>query len=535
MHFAKTALAASKFSFRPSSLMVAAAIAIAVSIAAAPAVFATEENEHQKDLGPGCAPERPAIAHHAGGVIVKADEDERAPLPCVTATGFRTSEVAIVVTNNGTILFEPALVSETTGLPIGVLRSVDLSASWEFIDPSPRTSARLTAHDTTMAVDRQTGRVFWNSRSASSPLPVLFDDAHVFTGPPTRSLKHLMQGYPNVVYLAVSGGFTCIFHGYCGTHLTKSLDGGATWSPAVALPYPPECPSPGVFPTGGYLNYGVVGRDGTVYLPFTPCERPYIAISHDEGATWQLVLVNDTETTGWGELPLGMDAQGNLYVAWTRSSNRLPYLAISQDRGLHWSAPLMIGAPGVREAAVPQLVAGARGQVAIAYYGSKDAPLPFPTPCAGFSLGCPGYENETWDTYVTETWNAQDRQPLFWSAQLNDPAQPTWYGVSPSSMRVDEVAFEGGAFAGGRAAGDFAGIGGPSLSARMDYFGATMAPDGTVWIGFVQECPHGLPVLGNPNCPSTLAGTAPDGAFGMVGRLVRRAGDHNERHHDADH
>jgi hypothetical protein len=55
----------------------------------------------------------------------------------------------------------------------------------------------------------------------------------------------------------------------------------------------------------------------------------------------------------------------------------------------------------------------------------------------------------------------------------------------------------------------------------MDYFGMTMAPDDTPWVGFNQECPFGLPVPGNPNCPSTLAGTAPDGSFGMVGRLVR--------------
>jgi len=55
----------------------------------------------------------------------------------------------------------------------------------------------------------------------------------------------------------------------------------------------------------------------------------------------------------------------------------------------------------------------------------------------------------------------------------------------------------------------------------VDYFAATMTPDNTVWVGFVQECPFGLPVVGNPNCPSTLTGALTDGLFGMVGRLLR--------------
>jgi hypothetical protein len=143
-------------------------------------------------------------------------------------------------------------------------------------------------------------------------------------------------------------------------------------------------------------------------------------------------------------------------------------------------------------------------------------------------LGCPGYENETWNTYLTETWNALEEKPLFWSAPLNDPSQPTWYGVSPSAMRIGDTVYEGGAFGGGVASGDFASVGGPSFSGRMDYFGATMGPDDTPWVGFIQQCPRGLPLVSNPNCPSTLKGTAPDAAFGMVGRLVRGHGERDD-------
>jgi hypothetical protein len=229
-----------------------------------------------------------------------------------------------------------------------------------------------------------------------------------------------------------------------------------------------------------------------------------------------------------------MDEEGNLYAAWTGAADRLLYLAISRDAGLHWSAPLMIAAPGVNEAAIPQLVAGARGQVAVAYYGSKNAPLPFPPDCivGSFtvpnlsgngvvytflldapSLACPGYEKETWNTYVTETWNALAKEPLFWSATLNDPDKPTWYGATPSSMRVP------GGFAVGHD---------PGPDGNMDYFGLTMGPDNTAWAGYVQECPFGLPVSGNPNCPSDLTGSPHDGQFGMVGRLVRLHAESDE-------
>jgi hypothetical protein len=529
-------------------------MAFAVATLATPPVAFAKD-----DLGPGCAPDRPAIAHYAGGVLAPTPKGEKAPIPCATATGFRTFEISIVVTNDGTILFQPALATETTGLPVGVLRSVDQGESWSFVDPLT-TPARNSGADMNMWLDPETGRLFWSNSlgvtpehidlsddegmtwSSSSPVPMNYDHTQIFSGPPTISLKGLRHGYPAVLYVVVSGGYTCgAFGSPCGTHLSRSLDGGMTWGTGVAIPYPADCTSPGNNPIGGYGLKGVVGHDGTVYVPFTPCETPYVAISPDEGSTWELSLVANTETVGWGELGLGMDRKGNLYATWIRATDRLLYLSISTDRGSHWSEPLMIAAPGVNEAVEPQLVVGATGQVAVSYYGSKNAPLPFPPPCIigsptgnlgfgylseGASLGCPAYASETWDTYMTETFNALDRQPLFWSATLNDPADSTWYGISPSALRIPEPPpgvtggindeYPGGATAEANGSG------------RADYFAITMAPDDTPWVGFVQECPYGLPVLGNPNCPSTLTGTNSDGLFGFVGRLVRVRGERDK-------
>jgi hypothetical protein len=535
-------LATLRLRWLPSVLT--AMIAIAIAAPFIRDAFANEEHEHRHRLGPGCAPDRPAIAHHAGGIVVH-DRRGEAPIPCSTPTGFPTTEVSIVVTREGTVVFQPAI--DQSGLPIGGVRSVDRGANWEFIDPDgdPPRSGSSGSIDMNLSVDQDTGRLFWSNDLEipvgdlhiqridhsndggktwvpSAALPMHYDHTQIFSGPPTRQLRHLMQGYPNVVYVVVSGGFTCPAYGFCGTHITKSLDGGNTFGEAVAVPYPPECPAPGTNPVGGYGLKGVVGRDGTVYLPFTPCVRPYVAISHDEGDTWELSLVADTQTNGWGELGLGMDQQGNLYAAWTAAADRLLYLATSRDRGLHWSTPLMIAAPGVKEVFEPELVAGARGQVAVTYYGSENPPVPFPTesdcsssisfflPDYGFvQQTCPGYEHETWNTYVTETFNALDRQPLFWSATLNDPAQPTFFGETPQAMRL----LSEGPFTWGNLVN--------SVGARgFDYYGMTMAPDNTPWVGFFQSCPFGQPVPGNPIC-DRAAGGPYDAAWGLVGRLVR--------------
>src|SRR5258705_7937918 len=115
-----------------------------VAIATSRSAPARDDHEHEgENPGPGCAPDRPAIAHHAGGVIANPGR-ESPPVPCVTTTGWRTSEISVAVTNAGTVLFEPAIAAG--GRPVWVLRSVDPGATWQVVDsrgdPPPNPAIR---------------------------------------------------------------------------------------------------------------------------------------------------------------------------------------------------------------------------------------------------------------------------------------------------------------------------------------------------------------------------------------------------------
>ncbi len=539
-------------------ILSALAVAFAVAVVLVPVTAASAPD----DLGPGCAPDRPAIAHHAGGVIVESPKGKAhapAPIPCVTSTGWRTSEIALVVTDNGDLVFQPAF--DANGTPLGAIHSADQGATWTFVQPSdPGNPPSFIGLDQNLAVDRAGGRVLWITpgynvppafvqtsrlnasddngrtffRASIAPLgqpdpsvtigQVSRDHPQVFAGPPPANVRPLMRGYPDVVYVCQSNAPQL-----CG----RSLDGGLTFGPPVGIPFPPECGGP--FPplpvdvpyNTNFGLTGVIDRHGTVYLPNTPCNLPYIAISHDAGDSWTLSKVADTLVLGYGMLSAGVDKEGNLYAGWIDISDRLPRLSISRDDGAHWSAPMMIGAPGVKETALPTLVAGERGHVAFTYYGSTNSPgAPFPPSCPTLvATSCPAWANVTWNTYITETFNALAQEPLFWSAPINNPDQPSWYGCTPSEIGV--VKWVGsfgnpGIFTDGchpASSGGFAQAGG-----RDDYFGMNMALDGTPWIGFAQACPNGNPVPENPNCDQA-AGGPNDSLFGLVGRLVRSQGN----------
>src|SRR6185503_9957704 len=58
---------------------------------------------------PGCDPSRPAVAHSAGGVPL-VPQPTNGPVPCGVLTGKATVENRIEITNDGTVIYMPALL-----------------------------------------------------------------------------------------------------------------------------------------------------------------------------------------------------------------------------------------------------------------------------------------------------------------------------------------------------------------------------------------------------------------------------------------
>lgn len=192
----------------------------------------------------------------------------------------------------------------------------------------------------------------------------------MFAGPASLSTT---VDYPNVVY------FCAVFVGLgpysAGDACSKSLDGGLTWRLTGQPPFLAFDPSqprgnhdiPGF--CGGATGHGVVGPDGAVYLPKGYCRQPWLAISHNEGATWTRVQVADNGKPQAGGVfqhdgSVAVDGDGNLYYSWA-AADRLPYLSVSRDGGKTWSHPNMVAPRGVTEAWIPNVDVGAPGKVAI--------------------------------------------------------------------------------------------------------------------------------------------------------------------------
>jgi hypothetical protein len=436
-----------------------------------------------------------AVVHRAGGRAVGADEyDGPVPEARLYQTGTLGVEPTLGIHPDGEIFYVGFSGGAAQQAP--VVRSDDGGATWTEV--SPRVAGQRThaiTLDPMLHVDKDTGRVFtadlstvtcsfvshsddkgasWTTSKACGPT----DHQNVFTGPPALSPT---VGYPNVVYYcAIDGGLLFAFGTM--TSCLKSLDGGLTWvktgAPAFTddprqtsgnLGVPGHC--------GGATGHGFVDDDGTVYLPRGWCGQPYLAISDDEGATWRRVQVADTGMADDGTLQeheagVAVDRSGNVYYAWT-GRNRLPYLAISRDGGATWSQPLMIGPPGLTEANLPAIDIGDDGKVAITYMGSTNAPGGEAPTGSG-----PAYAKATWNGYITMTVDALADDPLFFTAPVNDPADPFVKG----------------------------GCGVGRCQQVFDFIDVVIAPDGTPYTSMVDGCPR--------------RGACPSLGQGVVGRLV---------------
>jgi hypothetical protein len=174
-----------------------------------------------------------------------------------------------------------------------------------------------------------------------------------------------------------------------------------------------------------------------------PTAAVRVAISHDEGQTWdysQVPTAGAGNNAGFlGGVSLDVDRAGTVYVVWPGTDGKA-YLAASKDQGKTWNGPLVASTPGVKQAAAPfaQVAALEPGHVAVAYYGYT------------------GADSKRLNGYLTESFNAADAKPIFYTGLLNDPARPLYFAVKSGSLP------------------------------RNDYLGVAIAPDGTPWTALTK-------------------------------------------------
>jgi hypothetical protein len=469
--------------------------------------------------GPGCAGNRHAIAHYAGGLVVR-HQPAGAPIPCGMQTGFAGGESAIAVANSGAVFYAPAVQAGAgvqaqyfLGGNSGFARTTNQGASWSFIDPiglntfvpavpgvpTQRFSQSLgypawDQIDDKFYVDRRTGRLFWTDPDLPSEAVLWTDDdgltwglaelpvgfggewTQITTAKPRVSAT---SGYPEVIYAC--GEYDSIGRdvstSFEGDLCQKSLDGGQTWvvagqgffgSPAATHP---QCG--GQTESPDFSPWAAPDPEGRLYELLFCAGRTYLVRSDDEGASWPIAArvpftIPNVGPGQTGAAELRTDADGNLYLAWSNPGNPDPngpytpgrvYMAISRDGGASWGPAWDVLAPGVQGIRTHfGFDVGAPGHVAISYLGHRS--------------DRPGF-----DGYITETDSALAARPLFWSAVVNDPSQ----------VPLDN------------------GSKGSSNSLGLDYVSVSIGPDGTPWASFWDDCGEQLPQQVS-GCPANRQG-----------------------------
>lgn len=274
------------------------------------------------------------------------------------------------------------------------------------------------------------------------------DHQTLFGGVPVSSPT---VGYPHVLY-------------YCFNHpaitkCSKSLDGGVTFVPTTQVTAP-DC--------GGLNGHGVVDSKGVIYLPLASCGRPMLAISKDEGNTWNVIRTSELDADSGGDPSVAVDSKGNLYYLFVDAEDRMPFLTTSTNGGKSWTKPVNVAPKSVKATNLATLTVGKPGSLAIAYYGTTmadDGP------------------DRRWGGYISSAINVLTKKPTFFTATVNGPSDALKMGNC-----------------------------GPGRCGRvLDFIDVEIAPDGQPWAVYVDACAA--------TCEKTEKESIADNE-GVVGTLV---------------
>lgn len=376
-------------------------------------------------------------------------------------TGTNAIEPTLGIDGRGRVFFIGVDGAQWPAFPTQTVVTSDAGRTWDDVTPPPPQD-HVTTEDPYLYVDEATGRVFstdfmlpctavsrtddaggtWETSITACDL---VDHQTIFAGPPVTSRP---EGYPNVVYYcAVDAGAATVA---MAVSCLKSVDGGATFvrTGEPAFLGAPDAGQAGACPGGS--GHGVAGPDGTIYVPRGVCSEPWLAISHDEGATWEQVRVAPAAMGADGRVDhdaaVAVDAAGNLYYSWTGADLK-PYLSVSKDGGATWTKPVMVAPPGVKIATLIALDVASPGNLAVAFVGSERQKV--------FGEG-------DYNGYLMVTRDGLSRDPLFHAARVNPREDP-----------IDGTCATG------------------SCGSNREFIDVAIAPDGTAWAAFSDGCYDG--------------------------------------------
>lgn len=399
-----------------------------------------------------------AVVFRPGASVESPAAPKAGPRMRAYATGTNAIEPTLGVDGKGRVFFIGVDGSQWPVFPTQTMRTDDAGKTWQDVTPPPPQD-HVTTEDPYLYVDETTDRVFstdfmlpctavsWSDDAGATwqtsvTACDLLDHQTIFAGAPVTSDP---AGYPNVVYYCAvdAGAATASTAVSC----LKSLDGGLTFLRTGEPAFLGASDAAGATACPGGSGHGVAGPGGVIYLPKAVCSEPWLAISHDEGATWEHVQVAKTGVASDGRVDhdaaVAVDADGNLYYSWTGADLK-PYLSVSRDGGASWTKPLMIAPPGVKIATLMALDVAERGRLAVAFVGSRTQ--------KAFGTG-------KYDGYVMATKNALSSDPTFYAATVNPPDDP-----------IDGVCASG------------------SCGSNREFIDVAIAPDGSTWAAFADGC-----------------------------------------------
>lgn len=188
-----------------------------------------------------------------------------------------------------------------------------------------------------------------------------------------HALHAAADGSLYVAWLEAKGGRKS------ATFLTRSTDGGATWTPSVRVDAAESCPC--------CRTAIATAADGTLYLSWRSVlpggiRDIVVASSRDHGATWSAPVRAHADDWVFDGCPhagpsLAVDSAGRVHIAWWtgKEGGAGVYYARSDDGGRSFGEAIPLGVADFARAAHAQLKLGEGGTVVVAW---DDARTPLP-------------------------------------------------------------------------------------------------------------------------------------------------------------